>query len=220
MRDVAMIDPKQQRLELASNPRRATLADIVPLTRLFTEAFMDDPVFDYMVRSGERRTAALNAFFSAMFSARDIPHNEVWMSDDGSACISWLPSDASRGATGLQIIKWLPWCYRVFGFRRLSRGLAMQEAMEKHHPNEPHFYLAFVAVDPAFHGAGLGSRILRATLDKIDSAGLPAYVENSRERNTPFYRRAGFIERGNISPDGAPPLLAMWREPHVFPRNS
>lgn len=140
------------------------------------------------------------------------------MSDDGSACVIWLPSAANRGATGLQIIKWLPWCYRVFGFQRLGRGLALQEAMEKNHPKEPHFYLAFIAVSSEFQGAGLGSRILKATLEKIDSAGMPAYFENSRERNTPFYERAGFVARSNISPDGAPPLLAMWRQPQLSPR--
>jgi hypothetical protein len=59
-----------------------------------------DPVFDYMVRAGEKRRAALQTFFEAMFAARDIPHNEVWMSDDCNACVSWLPSGARRGAAG------------------------------------------------------------------------------------------------------------------------
>ena len=208
-----MSDPKQERLQSASNPRRATLDDVSVLSGMFASAFMDDPVFDYMVRSGEKRRAALETFFTAMFATRDIPHNEVWMSNDGSACVSWLPSDVRRGATGLQIIKWLPWCYRVFGFDRLRRALAVQEAMEQNHPKQPHFYLAFIAVSPEFQGAGLGSRILKATLEKIDAAGMSAYVENSRERNTPFYERAGFVMRSNISPEGAPPLLAMWREP-------
>jgi GNAT superfamily N-acetyltransferase len=211
-----MSDPKQERLQSASSPRRATLSDVNVLSRMFASAFMDDPVFDYMVRSGMKRRAALEAFFTAMFGTRDIPHNEVWMSNDGSACVSWLPSDARRGATGLQIIKWLPWCYRVFGFEKMRRALAVQEAMEQNHPKEPHFYLAFIAVSPEFHGAGLGSRILKATLAKLDAAGMPAYVENSRERNTPFCERAGFVIRGDISPEGAPPLLAMWRKPHIL----
>lgn len=209
-----MVDSKQERLQSASNPRRATLDDAPLLSRLFASAFMDDPVFDYMVRSGERRRAALETFFSGMFSARDIPHNEVWMSNDGNACISWLPFGARRAASGLRILKWIPWSFRVFGFERFGRALAMQEAMEKCHPTEPHFYLAFLAVAPEFQGAGLGSRILKATLEKVDAVGMPAYVENSRERNTPFYQRAGFVVQRNVSPEGAPPMLAMWREPH------
>jgi ribosomal protein S18 acetylase RimI-like enzyme len=210
-----MTDPKQQRLEAASNPRRATLDDVEPLSRLFASAFMDDPVFDYMVRAGAKHRAALEDFFSGMFAARDIPHDEVWMSADGSACVSWLPPGARRAATGLRIIKWLPWSYRVFGFERFGRAMAMQESMENHHPAEPHFYLAFIAVSPEFQGAGLGSRILKATLERIDAAGMPAYVENSRERNTPFYQRAGFVARRNVTPEGAPPMLGMWREPRV-----
>jgi ribosomal protein S18 acetylase RimI-like enzyme len=212
---VNMTNLKQERLQSASNPRRATLDDVIPLSRLFTSAFMDDPVFDYMVRSGEKRRAALETFFKAMFTARDIPQNEVWMSNDGNACVSWLPSGSRRGASGLRILKWLPWAYRVFGFERFGRAIAIQEAMEKNHPKEPHSYLAFIAVSPEFQGDGLGSRILKATLEKIDAAGMSAYVENSRERNTLFYQRAGFVVQSNISPEGAPPLLAMWRNSHL-----
>jgi hypothetical protein len=35
------------------------------------------------------------------------------------------------------------------------------------------------------------------------------------KRNTLFYQRAGFVAQSNISPEGAPPLLAMWRKPHI-----
>jgi hypothetical protein len=45
---------KMALLEAASNPRRATLDDAVTLSKLFASAFMDDPLFDYMVRPGGR----------------------------------------------------------------------------------------------------------------------------------------------------------------------
>lgn len=208
-----MTDVKQQRLLSASHPRRATLDDVVPLSRLFASAFEDDPVFDYMVRSGARHMAALEAFFSGMLAGRDIPQNEVWMSADGNACISWLPPGARRAAVGFELVKWLPWSYRVFGFERFGRALAMQQSMEDHHPTEPHFYLALIAVSPEYQGTGLGSRILKATLEAVDAAGLPAYVENSRERNTRFYQNAGFVLGQNVLPEGAPPMHGMWRDP-------
>jgi hypothetical protein len=91
-------------LQSASSPRRATLDDVIPLSRLFASTFMDDPVFDYMVRSGEQRRAALETFFKAMFTARDIPQNEVWMSNDGNACVSCLPSGARRGPAGFEFL--------------------------------------------------------------------------------------------------------------------
>jgi ribosomal protein S18 acetylase RimI-like enzyme len=83
--------------------------------------------------------------------------------------------------------------------------------MDKNHPTKNHFYLAFMAVSPQYQRTGLGSKILGATLKRIDGAGGAAYLENSNPRNAHLYERAGFVAQKNISPDGAPPLVAMWR---------
>ena len=61
---------------------------------------------------------------------------------------------------------------------------------------------------------GLGSALLDATLARIDETGVPAYLENSNPKNARLYERHGFVRRKNISPPGAPPLIAMWRETH------
>jgi ribosomal protein S18 acetylase RimI-like enzyme len=93
----------------------------------------------------------------------------------------------------------------------MGRGSAMGAAMEKNHPHERHFYLAFIAVAPRLQGLGLGSALLEANLKAIDAAGTPAYLENSNPRNTRLYERHGFTARRNIAPAGAPPMIAMWR---------
>jgi len=204
---------KMALLEAASNPRRATLDDAVSLSNLFASTFMDDPLFDYMVRPGARRAAALEMFFHEILRARDIPQGEVWMSSDGHACVCWLKPGARRSPGGLiKKLSWLPFFIRVFGLARLTRGMAMMEAMEKNHPSGQHFYLTFIAVSPEYHGVGLGSRILKATLEQIDAAGMPSYVESSNPKNATFYERGGFVAQKNIAPVGAPPLIAMWRD--------
>jgi ribosomal protein S18 acetylase RimI-like enzyme len=207
------MEDKMALLEAASNPRRATLDDAVTLSKLFASAFMDDPLFDYMVRPGARRAAALEMFFHEILRARDIPQGDVWMSSDGNACVCWLSPDARRSPGGLvQKLSWLPFFIRVYSPARFTRGMAIMEAMEKNHPRERHFYLTFAAVSPEYHGVGLGSRILKATLKQIDVAGSAAYVENSNPKNATFYERGGFVARKNIAPVGAPPLVAMWRD--------
>jgi hypothetical protein len=60
-------------LASASNPRRATLDDAVSLSKMFASAFMDDPLFDYIVRPGAGRKPALELFFLKILSLRDIP---------------------------------------------------------------------------------------------------------------------------------------------------
>ena len=106
----------------------------------------------------------------------------------------------------------MPLFLRLCGFPRLLRGAAMADAMEKNHPHEQHFYLAFIAVAPRLQGLGLGGAMLDATVKRADEMGVPAYLENSNPRNTKLYERAGFVVRKNIAPLGAPPLMAMWRD--------
>ena len=135
------------------------------------------------------------------------------MSGDAHACVSWLPPGGRRSLEGLvERLRWLPFMLKVFGFARLGRFMAVSNAMDKNHPLEQHFYLTFIGVSPQYRGSGLGSRILKATLNRIDKAGGAAYVENSNPaHNTRFYEQGGFITRKDVAPAGAPPLIAMWR---------
>jgi ribosomal protein S18 acetylase RimI-like enzyme len=109
-------------------------------------------------------------------------------------------------------IRLLPMFLRLCGLARLGRGSAMADAMEKHHPEQRHFYLAFIAVAPRLQGMGLGSAMLEATLKRVDEAGVPAYLENSNPKNTALYERHGFVQQKSIEPKGAPPLIAMLRD--------
>ena len=200
------------RLRAASTPRRARLEDAGPLTQLFTRAFLNDPVMDWLARSGPKRASGAEAFFFRILQKRAIPAGEVWMSNDGAACAIWLPPGIPVWPVGaFEQLKVLPLFVQLCGYGRLMRGAAISGAMEKAHPHEKHFYLFFMAVDPPFQGMGLGSAILDATLKRIDETGMPAYLENSNVRNTRLYERAGFAAQKNISPEGAPLLIPMWR---------
>ena len=200
-------------LAAASAPRRATDADASLLSRLFAAAFTTDPVFNWIARPGPRRPLVLEQFFFWLLKTRAIPFGEVWMSPDGNVCAAWLPPDAPASPGGfVEQMRLLPLFVRLCGFPRLMRGSAMADAMEKNHPHEKHFYLAFIAVAPRLQGLGLGGALLDATVRRADEMGVPAYLENSNPRNTRLYERRGFVARKSISPAGAPPLVAMWRE--------
>ncbi len=198
------MEDKMALLEAASNPRRATLDDAVSLSKLFASGFMDDPLFDYMVRPGAGRTAALEMFFYEILSARDIPQGEVWMSSDGHACVCWLRPDARRSPGGIiQKLKWLPFFVRVYSLARFTRAMAVMEAMDKHHPSEPHFYLTFVSVSPQYRGVGLDRESSRQPSSR---SMLLAWAPMSRvqiRRTRHFMSEAGLSLR-RISPPMAP----------------
>lgn len=203
---------RHSQLDAAANPRRAHEDDIAQLARLFAAAFASDPVFDWIARPGRKRAAGLERFFFWLLRTRAVPFGEVWMAKTGATAAAWLPPDVPATAGGsFEQLKLFPMFLRLCGLARLSRGQAMADAMEKHHPHQRHFYLAFIAVAPRFQGLGLGSAILDATLSRSDSLQLPAYLENSNPRNTRLYERHGFVQQKDISPTGAPPLIAMWR---------
>ena len=207
-----MSDDRNALLAAASNPRRATMDDAGVRARLFAAAFTTDPVMDWIARPGAGRARALEQFFFWLMRVRAIPFGEVWMAPDASVCAAWLPPDAPASPGGFwEQMKLMPMFVRLCGFPRLSRGSAMGDAMEKNHPHDPHYYLAFIGVAPRLQGMGLGGAMLEATIKRIDEAKGAAYLENSNPKNTKLYERMGFVAKKSISPPGAPPLIAMWR---------
>jgi len=207
-----MSEDRHALLAAAAAPRRATIDDAGVLSRLFAAAFTHDPVMDWISRPAPQRAWALEQFFFWLLRVRAIPYGEVWMSADAGVCAAWLPpgADASPGGF-VEQMKLLPLFVRLCGIPRLLRGSAMADAMEKSHPQEKHFYLAFIAVAPRLQGLGLGGAMLEATVAHADATRMPAYLENSNPKNTRLYQRAGFVAGKNIAPKGAPPLLSMWR---------
>ena len=85
--------------------------------------------------------------------------------------------------------------------------------MEKHHPEEPHWYLDAHRQRSDVRGAGFGQALMRSRLDRCDAERAPAYLENSNPKNESYYLRFGFEIMGEIKlPDGGPsPCGRMWR---------
>ena len=90
---------------------------------------------------------------------------------------------------------------------------AVAEQMDRFHPNEPHWYLPFIGVDPGHQRKGYGSELLRHTLAACDRGGVPAYLESTNPTNTRLYERHGFEAIGTIKVGTAPPIVPMVRVP-------
>ncbi|UQU61351.1 GNAT family N-acetyltransferase [Couchioplanes caeruleus] len=94
--------------------------------------------------------------------------------------------------------------------RWLPHFEALDEVFEKHHPEEPHWHLAFLAVHPDHQGAGLGSALMQHTHERID---VPAYLEATNEDNIRLYERHGYTRMSPFDirlPDDTP-FFRMWR---------
>lgn len=196
----------------AARLRRANVDDAARIARLFAAAFARDPIFDWLARTGTR-ALALQRFFFWLLRERTLQHGETWMTQDGYAAAAWVPPySEAKPVTFRDEMRLLPVIWGLTGLPRLARGAAMAAAMEKTHPQEPYFYLAFIGVAPRFQGSGLGTALLEETLARVDAAGAPAFLENSNPRNIKLYERVGFsVMHEIVARKDAPPLFAMWR---------
>ncbi len=192
---------------------RPAAADAVPkVTAALADAFMHDPVFSWLLPGSLRLRARLRTMFAAEMEQYVLPKGTVWTTSGYDGAVCELPPGAwemPSSATGKEAIKWM----RAFG-RRLPLAIRVQRAMEERHLPEPHFYVRTVGVRTALQGQGMGSALMRPTLERADSAGQPTYIEASSERSAALYEQLGFVHMGVLDlPEGGPPVWLMRRPP-------
>ncbi len=197
-------------------PRKAARAEIGPLADLLTEAFMDDPVLQWTLRDGRAFPHALHRYFDFALAEQCAPSDLMFVSgDDMRAAAIWLPpSDLGVLATPpREMLRLIPKFLPILGISRLHRAMSLAMAMDAHHPHEPHWYLYFLGVPPSSQGQGLGSAMMDATMPMVDAQRLPAYLDNSNERNIKLYERYGFrVISEYRAREDAPPIWGMWRD--------
>ncbi len=173
-----------------------------------TQAFLDDPVFNWLCPDAERRTATYSGWFSVITDSI-LRHRNIYTTDDGGGASVWVPpgepiADDMEAFAG-SVMAVSPEDAERFG---TLLGIA-----DEHKPEDPHWYLFFIGVTPELQGHGVGSALLRDVLDQCDRGGIPAYLESTCEENRRLYERHGFEVTSELSlPDG-PTGFAMWREP-------
>ena len=73
-----------------------------------------------------------------------------------------------------------------------TRVLRWTAEWSQRDPNEPHWHLGPVAVDPQFQGQGIGSAMLAEFCARMDRRGGLSYLETDKSENVHFYQRFGF----------------------------
>ncbi|RZO96751.1 MAG: GNAT family N-acetyltransferase [Gammaproteobacteria bacterium] len=82
---------------------------------------------------------------------------------------------------------------------------------EENRPKDA-WYLEYLGVDPSKHSMGLGSLLLKKSLEKIDNLHQSAYLESSNPKNMTLYERHGFETVSKIQFGEGPPMHTMFRE--------
>src|SRR5581483_6939371 len=155
--------------------RTATADDVPRLAAALADAFIDDPVYTWMLPGSLRTNARLRAMFTAELEQYGLPQGTVWTTAGCDGAVVALPPGAwemPKSLTGKEALRWV----RAFG-TRLPLAIKVQRAMAERHLREPHFYVRIVGVRTALQGQGLGSALMAPTLQRADSAGVATYIE-------------------------------------------
>ncbi|MBV2154956.1 N-acetyltransferase [Kitasatospora sp. SUK 42] len=196
-------------MRMTNTPRAATLDDAEPIARVLARAFHDDPMMAWFFPDKATRQTGLGSYFTTLFTRQYGPHGVCERTEDAAAF--WVPPQAQDKAvpdedTLRELADLLG--DRAEPFRRSVEAAAASS------PQEPHWYLAVLGADPAAQSRGHGAALLRSGLARADEAGLPVYLESSKEANLAVYGHFGFevLQQVHLS-DGGPTLWVMRREP-------
>lgn len=192
--------------------RELTPADSEPAARALGDAFAADPLLGWMGRFTEDGGRVTTMARAAIRNRWRTPTPLMFTTDDTQAVALWnAPSEADLGP--LELLRAAPAMVRTFR-SGLLRTLSVLQAMENAHPTEEHYYLFMVGVHRGLQGTGLGSAVLAPMLQRCDTEGVPAYLENTNPVNDAFYARHGFTPLEPLPlPSGAPTVTPMWRDP-------
>jgi GNAT superfamily N-acetyltransferase len=191
--------------------RQATTDDIPQLGAVMAAAFSTGAVAEWAVREPADRLPVFTAYFQLMLDL-GMRYGRVDTTNNLSGAAIWYrlnetPSPLPDHTFGLE---------EATG-RYATKFLLLGAMFEARHPRVPHGYLAYLGVDPAAQGRGVGSALLGHAHQVLDEEDLPAYLEASDPRNRDLYQRHGYQASATMRPSAAgPPFWPMWRGQLVF----
>jgi GNAT superfamily N-acetyltransferase len=183
----------------------ATPDDSVGVIATLVAAFVDDPFIRWLFPKPERYLTAfplvLKYFAGAAFENRT-----AYEAEDARGAALWLPPGVSPDEDGLgQVLM------DHVDPDRHEQVFAVMEKVGAGHPEDAHWYLPAMGVDPMEQGRGFGSALLGESLGACETLCRLAYLESTNPANVPFYLRHGFAVIGEIQVGASPVLTRMLR---------
>ena len=186
--------------------------DAAALVSLLARAFRDGSVAAWVEPDEARRLRYTTVLFEALFDEVFLEQRQVDVDGEPPVAVAvWAPPDTWRltpGEAGAVRER----LRSVLG-GAIERVAPALEDIDRRHPAEPHWYLAFLGVEPDLQGAGHGARLLRRGLRRCDDAGEAAYLWTAEPRNVRLYERHDFAVSWTAPIPGGPPAWGMWRDP-------
>jgi ribosomal protein S18 acetylase RimI-like enzyme/cytochrome c2 len=181
------------------------------VSEMLADAFHEDPMQRWLFPIEQRRHAQLSRYFRLDIRHRLNGRSVVHLADGCAGVAFWHPPGSwAPPVRALPAIA--PALLSVALHHPVSAPKVLREVMRAH-PMVEHWYLSHLAVAPDRQGTGFGGALVRAGLNRADSAGVGAYLETTNPDNLDFYRSLGFVLCGTVDLNAAPQVWLLWRPP-------
>jgi len=174
---------------------------------VITLAFSGDPLVRWLFPDPKRYLDLFPQLADA-FGGNGLAHGATFITGGGTAAALWLPPGIEPDNERMSAVT----------AGNIERDISTEMAevfgqMGACHPDEPHWYLPLIGVDPAHQGKGYGSVLMRHATERFDAEGVSAYLESTNPRNISLYLRHGFEIVRTIQAGSSPPVVPMIRHP-------
>jgi ribosomal protein S18 acetylase RimI-like enzyme len=177
--------------------------DIYATAQLLADTFLENPTYVFMHPRASTRAWDLERFFVRNLSWRaDLgltwvvvdARDRVW----GSATLE--PPGGVPHSLGRMLRHWVLPSLKEQGARTVARIARTDAAFVRTYRelggSEAYWHVHAVAIDESLRGRGLGTRLLRHLLARLDAdpraGAAPVLLSTQRERNVQLYARVGF----------------------------
>lgn len=187
--------------------RSATPDEIPQAEASIVAAFLTDPIARFAWPTPHAYLEAM-PLGTREFGGKSFEHGTAYVSADFCGAALWLPPDVHADGEAIET-----------HFRDTAKAEHLDDLlgtfgeMDRCHPEEPHWYLPLIGVEPNAQGTGLGGALMRRAVALCDADGALAYLESSNPRNISLYERHGFEVMGRIQVGAAPAITPMLRRP-------
>lgn len=169
--------------------------DIDRAAMTLTRSFWNDAFMIFLSPDEAQREKIAQGFFKFMLRYV-LTYGEAYATSPNFEGVAlWLPSQYAKMTTELIAPAGWQELSVQLGDECIGRLLLVNEPVDlkhEYHITNPHWYLAYIGIDPDFQGKGFANKLIRPMLGRFAVEAIPCYLETNTAKNVPLYEHYGF----------------------------
>ncbi len=190
--------------------RAATAEDVDAVAACLASAFYDDPLWGQWTFPDEHVRSRDLVPFMRFWASCSLRHPWLRVTDDCEAIAIWTPP-GEINVTPEEQPAMDALLDGMFG-RRADDLHVLFDLFEEYLPEGDYYHLEWWATHRDHIGRGIGTRLLRDNLARVDALRMPAYLESTNPSNLTRYESLGFRPLDEFATAGGPVITTMWRD--------